>query len=261
MFLATFKLDFFHHRRQLVQVFFATFIIELLAQVLLTATWKLSYPEAANSPLDSSLKILTVLIILIGMLAGASLLFGNVEKRQQRIAFLMLPVARRTKFLVRYLFVTLLWAAVLIAAIALADGVRLLFQPLYTTYSFGSVLPQVWELFTNFLTQLSHIGGDTDSGLTGLTTLSNFIQILYIHSFYLLGSVLFRRRSWILTTLFLLAWTFLVVQLNLDEHLTPRFYSAEASFYFDSGINFLLVLLNLAITYRLYTRMQVISRL
>lgn len=207
---------------------------------------------------------------------GASMIFSNLQTKQARINFFMLPATNLEKYLVRFLYATVGVLAGIILTFLATDmllwGVRLLLQggstPIIYEMAIGAEM--VWDGIKFFIRE-SKDQIVVDNSLLLIPTI--ITSTLSTYATYILGGTFFRRYAFLLTTatmwvagmlLGLGLITFFTVAKKADyqtfssyvEHLrdtSPLFWSS-----LGIVINLLWTIGCLWISYRMFRRSNVI---
>lgn len=173
--------------------------------------------------------------LFLVFIAGTASTFTNLSSKQKRIAELTLPATNAERFWARLLHSLVLWPAAFCVSFVFADLTRMLVFPVLG-HAFPTTIPEFMTKLGHFFTdswQLLAGGGDGAplnfhspyDGIWSFFLLWGFIVAL--HSFYLLGGVLFRRRPVIYTTLILVTACILLGVSVTHENLKVLTVSAE----------------------------------
>lgn len=212
-----------------------------------------------------------LLILLIATIAPC-FIFMQMKTKQQRAAFLMLPASNLEKWLVRFVSVTVVVVCMMGVAIVTADLIRFVFALFLTPGHYDSV---VWHLLED---ALDHCGDYryNDMPLTWFASITLTASWgLLNHSFYTMGGALFRRQPLLLTmaSQFFIGLVLLllgaqvafnnfesVVEQGVNIDVDIHYDAVTASFVFTvCAVFILLSLLFYWLSYKLFTRMQVIN--
>ena len=204
-----------------------------------------------------------VFFFCIAMLFGATGMFSQMKDTRKRSAYLLWPVSNLEKYVVSFLLNFFLVAIVTIAAYMLADTLRV-----FVDWLTGRVIiwgiPKLFEPFgTNAVVEYWQ------------TTWMGLAWVFYIHSLYIVGGTLFRRQQFLFTSgtivVVVILLTMILNQIDRESldfkfasgHWDPEtntytqiFYPA---FYILNGVVTLLIFIHYWISYKLFTRMQVIN--
>ena len=220
-------------------------------------------------------------VLFFGSVYSASQIMETMDTQQKRISFLMLPATSLEKFVVRALYVTVGFVVMATLALLLAEATRFLFLPLFDmpdTFH-QSILSSVFSDM-NFLADPSSIthSNTWPEEMTYSIVLGQICSLLYtfwMHSFFILGGCYWHKHpfwktlgSMILVHVLVLTFlgNFLVyISKNnwekYHESLESIFggVTINQSFTFWSILLLLLLALNWWLSYRCFTRSQVIK--
>lgn len=206
--------------------------------------------------LQNAVQVSFALLFAFFLLCG-SWIFSNMKTKEQRIMFKMLPASYLEKFLVRYMYVLILWGIGVIVAFCLADMARILICEIAGIEWCQSGIPMFMRNFyTNDMINIEK----TD--LPALTVTAN-VWAVWVHSAYVLGGTFFRRKQFVFTSLthFVLGmavlWIFAKAADNTDKFQVLM--SMEDMAYIASAILAALTVFNYWLSFRLFKRMQVIN--
>ena len=193
---------------------------------------------------------------LIAMMICASLIFSHLKTNAQRSTFLTLPASNVEKYLVCFLQVVVLVGIGTFVAYCIGDGLRVL-----TDLLTGRVV--IWGVPYFFD---AHIAYFWPWGVWMIGWL------IYFHSVYILGGALFRRLAFVLTSVLVVIGFFLVMwgaRATIDIINWHRFpiyqtcdgeYTYHPLFYVFMVLLYLLAAVHYWLSYRIFSRMQIISR-
>ena len=209
-------------------------------------------------------------VLFFGGSFTASYVLEMMNTQQKRISFLMLPATSFEKFLARFLYVTLGFVVLSTIALLLAEVTRFLLLPLFDlpdTFK-QSTLPGVWQTIMNVRTFNFNGSGIMESVV-------GWLFLIWIHSFFLLGGCRWYKNAFwkTLGLIILVNFFFIFVLVNLVELLDEGVMEeillwCEANFSwvtvtgmlsFAIVMFVLLILLNWWLSYRCFTRSQVIK--
>ena len=209
-------------------------------------------------------------ILFFGGSFTASYILESMNTQQKRISYLMLPATSLEKFLSRFLYVTVGFVCLTTLALLLAEVTRFLLLPLfYLPDTFKqSTLPDVWQTIMNVRT-FNFNGSGT------LESISGWLFLIWIHSFFLLGGCRWYKHAFwktlgcmmLVNLLFVIFLSYCIPSLNEDTMLSflewcQQYFSwvtPEGLALFVIGVLTLLILLNWWLSYKLFTRSQVIQ--
>ena len=209
-------------------------------------------------------------VLFFGGSFTASYVLETMNTQQKRISFLMLPATSFEKFFARFLYVTLGFVVLSTIALLLAEVTRFLLLPMFDlpdTFK-QSTLPNVWQTIMNVRTFNFNGRGIMESVV-------GWLFLIWIHSFFLLGGCRWYKNAFwkTLGLIILVNFFFIFVSVNLVESLDEGVMEeillwCEANFSwvtvtgilsFAIVMFMLLILLNWWLSYRCFTRSQVIK--
>ena len=209
-------------------------------------------------------------VLFFGGSFTASYILETMNTQQKRTSFLMLPATSLEKFVARFLYVTVGFVVLSTIALLLSEVTRFLLLPLYDlpdTFK-QSTLPGVWQTIMNVRTFNFNGSGIMESVV-------GWLFLIWIHSFFLLGGCRWYKNAFwkILGLIILVNFFFIFVLVNLVELLDEGVMEeillwCEANFSwvtvtgilsFAIVMFVLLILLNWWLSYRCFTRSQVIK--
>ena len=208
-------------------------------------------------------------VLFFGGSFTASYVLETMNTQQKRTSFLMLPATTFEKFFARFLYVTLGFVVLSTIALLLAEVTRFLLLPLFDlpdTFK-QSTLPSVWQTIMNV--RFNFNGNGIMESVVG------WLFLIWIHSFFLLGGCRWYKNAFwkTLGLIILVNFFFIFVSVNLVESLDESVMEeillwCEANFSwvtitgilsFAIVMFMLLILLNWWLSYRCFTRSQVIK--
>ena len=209
-------------------------------------------------------------VLFFGGSFTASYVLETMNTQQKRTSFLMLPATTFEKFFARFLYVTLGFVVLSTIALLLAEVTRFLLLPLFDlpdTFK-QSTLPSVWQTIMNVRTFNFNGSGIMESVV-------GWLFLIWIHSFFLLGGCRWYKNAFwkTLGLIILVNFFFIFVSVNLVESLDESVIEeivlwCEANFSwvtvtgilsFAIVMFMLLIVLNWWLSYRCFTRSQVIK--
>lgn len=209
-------------------------------------------------------------VLFFGGSFTASYVLETMNTQQKRTSYLMLPATSFEKFLARFLYVTIGFVVLSTVALLLAEVTRFLLLPLFDlpeTFK-QSTLPRVWQTIMNVRT-FDFNGSGVMESVVG------WLFLIWIHSFFLLGGCRWYNHAfWKTLGLMLLVnllGIFILVNLveSMNESVMEEILlwcETHFSWVTITGIlSFfivvlvLLILLNWWLSYRCFTRSQVIK--
>lgn len=202
-------------------------------------------------------------VFLIICSIGGCWIFNNMKTKEQRITFKMLPATDLEKFVARALYATIVWWLMAFVAFCLADLFRMLVSLIAGIDIVKSAVPDFLNMLFGGNDHNISIFGETDMTYVLPLTFAANAWAFWVHSLYILGGALFRRRQFVLTTLahciIGLAFTPIIVDFvdSLDKATAEQMF---CTVMWTAGSVFtLLFLLNWWLSYKIFRRMQVIN--
>lgn len=251
--------------------FYATFLIVFIFPLLV-------HDHVAVSFMDYCGSITTSFVAIVGLMSFlyASTLTENMQTKENRISFLMLPATMIEKFVARVLVVTVGTALGMMAAFLLAELTRLLMMPLFKTLPdeyYSMILPNLWHVLTDAL----HTQGSFREGTFSyilLWKLQGGAWLLWQHSLFILGGTYWQKRAFLRTmsTIVIATVAGIVVMVHVGDWLgyarlcqfgnwlESVFHSPDCLLSFIGFCLSCLTILNWWLSYRLFARTQVIKR-
>ena len=202
-------------------------------------------------------------VFLIICSIGGCWIFNNMKTKEQRITFKMLPATDLEKFVVRALYATVVWWLMGFIAFCLADLFRMLISLIAGIDIVKSAVPDFLNMLFGGNDHNISIFGETDMTYVLPLTFAANAWAFWVHSLYILGGALFRRRQFVLTTLahciIGLAFTPIIVDFvdSLDKATAEQMFSIVM--WTAGSVFTLLFLLNWWLSYKIFRRMQVIN--
>ena len=204
-----------------------------------------------------------VFFFCVAMLFGISSMFSKMKDTRKRSAYLMWPVSNLEKYVVSFLLYFVLMAVWTVGAYMLADTLRV-----FVDWLTGRVIiwgiPKLFEPFgTNAVVEYWQ------------TTWMLLAWVFYVHSLYIVGGTLFRRQQFLFTSgtiaVVVILLTMILNQIDWnsvdfkfitgtwDEKTNTYTQTFHPSFYIINSVVTLLIPIHYWISYKLFTRMQVIN--
>lgn len=202
-----------------------------------------------------------VIFFCISMLFGATSMFSQMKDTRKRSAYLLWPVSNLEKYVVSLLISFVLMAILTVGAYMLADTLRV-----FVDWLTGRVviwgIPKLSEPFTSPDGPFEH----------WQFVWMLFAWVFYVHSLFLVGGTLFRRQQFLLTSATIIVAVILVIMVlnqinphfdfitgNWDEKTETYTHIFHPSFYIIHTVVTLLIPIHYWVSYKLFTRMQVIN--
>ena len=204
-----------------------------------------------------------IIFFCIAMLFGATSMFSQMKDTRTRSAYLLWPVSNLEKYVVSFLLSFVLVAILTVGAYMLADTLRVFIDWLTGRVVIWGI-PKLAEPFSsNTVFECWQYGW------------MFFAWVFYIYSLYLVGGTLFRRQQFLLTsaTIAVVAilltvilnqidWSGIDIQFTTgtwDEKTSTYNRVFHPAFYILQTVVTLLIPVHYWISYKLFTRMQVIN--
>lgn len=202
-------------------------------------------------------------VFLIICSIGGCWIFSNMKTKEQRITFKMLPATDLEKFVVRALYATVVWWLMGFIAFCLADLFRMLISLIAGIDIVKSAVPDFLNMLFGGNGHNISIFGETDMTYVLPLTFAANAWAFWVHSLYILGGALFRRRQFVLTTLAhsiigLVFTPMLIHFVDSSDSLALR-DSLVAIVWTAAAVFAVWVLLDWWLSYRIFRRMQVIN--
>ena len=231
---------------------------------ILFVMWVLLTNGADFQSFAGFIAIVFAVLLYWGSLWSASHILESMNTQQKRISFLMLPATSFEKFLSRFLYVTVGFVLMCTLSLLLAEATRFLIQPFFDlpdTFN-QSVLSTVWREGIHEGITLSERFSYEDFVVKGSI---HFLYLVWIHSFFLLaGCCWYKHAFWKTLGLTIVVWLLIITVIVNSIH--EVMLSDILEFISKSAFNFiailvysLLILLNWWLSYRCFTRQQVIE--
>ena len=204
-----------------------------------------------------------VVFFCIAMLFCASFMFSQMKDTRKRSAYLLWPVSNLEKYVVSLLYSIVLMAVLTIAAYVLADALRVFIDSLT-----GRII--VWGTPMIF-TRIIYSPAFEHWQMVWML----FNWVFYFHSLYIVGGTLFRRQQFLFTSATIAVVVILLIivlnqidwnSVNIDfingtwDEKTKTYTTIFHPFFYilNTAVT-LLIPIHYWISYKLFTRMQVIN--
>lgn len=217
-----------------------------------------------DSSIENATMACTFFFGVYTMISGCWIM-NNMKTKEQRITFKMLPASDLEKFIVRVLYITVVWMLIGVVAFCLADLCRMLICFISGSHGTYSTIPDVLNMW--FGPANTHSMRMTSWGLNFIAgVLAINAWVFWAHSFYVLGGAFFRRRQFILTScahfalgiLTLIIISYIPVgNIILSAEDGVKFVNTIAYAY--TAVAIIVGLLNWWLAYKLFKRSQVIN--
>ena len=147
------------------------------------------------SAICEAVGVFSVMAMYIFFLISASTLYRGEQKKQQRIAWLMLPASNMEKFLSRWIYLLVFSLVGGLLSFFVADLIHMAYLTM-TDYPVQSAADDFFKIFPHTRTFPSgEYTGDNPLSVT-----SQYTALIAIHAFFLLGGVFFRKFHFIATS-------------------------------------------------------------
>ena len=139
--------------------------------------------------------VFSAIAMFIFFLISASTLYRGEQKKQQRIAWLMLPASNLEKFLSRWIYLLVFSVVGGLLTFFVADLIHMAYLTM-TDYPVQSAADDFFKFFPHTRTFPSgEYTGDNPLSVT-----SQYTALITIHAFFLLGGVFFKKFHFIATS-------------------------------------------------------------
>ena len=200
----------------------------------------------------------SAIAMVIFFLISASTLYRGEQKKQQRIAWLMLPASNFEKFLSRWIYLLVFSIVGGFLSFFVADLIHMAYLTM-TDYPVQSAADDFFKFFPHTRTFPSgEYTGDSPLSVT-----SEYTALIAIHAFFLLGGVFFKKFHFIATSAVVaILFAVIVATANmLDYRDTP--VTTESAIALRLIINIIirvgLIALFTWLAYWLFCRWQVVT--
>ena len=246
----TFQWMLFSNRRQLITYFIGIIIATFVGGELLVLDLNHSNIAARDIYFQENYNAASLYLVYsfaygLWMLYGANQMFDFMKSKQSAITYLMHPATVAEKYVARLVYVSLLWAMIGGVGLLVGDFLRWIINVVTLGSHTQMAIVYFWEQILKPLA-LELCG---DSSVRVGISLVNVICI-WIYTFYILGSAVFRRYRLLLTTATLV---FVMVCLVNSDIIS------EGRVALTYVIFIVLSIANIVGSYMLFKRMQVIN--
>lgn len=246
----TFQWMLFSNRRQLITYFIGIIIATFVGGELLVldlnhsniAARDIYFHENYNA---ASLYLVYLFAYGLWMLYGANQMFDFMKSKQSAITYLMHPATVAEKYVARLVYVSLLWAMIGGVGLLVGDFLRWIINVVTLGSHTQMAIVYFWEQILKPLAL--ELCGDS-SVRVGISLVS--IICVWMYTFYILGSAVFRRYRLLLTTATLV---FVMVCLINGDIIS------EGRVALTYVIFIALSIANIVGSYMIFKRMQVIN--
>ena len=265
------KCQFLVNRKKWIQLFCIFTLVFLFGSLFLTRGRGMGYdymvaqwePQQLYETYTRYVKTTVnfgVTVFCFFMLAAAGSMFLQMKDTRNRSAYLLWPVSNLEKYIINLLHSIVLTAILAFAAYVLADALRV-----FIDWVTGRIV--IWgipKFFENI-----HVNIDSNYWQDKWMLLT---WAFYIHSLYIVGGTLFRRQHFLMTSATIVIFTILLAsilnqmhpsfdfQTNVwDENTMGYIRNFHPAFYILHSVLCLLAIFHYWLSYKLFTRMQVIN--
>ena len=205
-----------------------------------------------------------IIFFCIAMLFGATGMFSQMKDTRKRSAYLLWPVSNLEKYVVSFLLNFVLMAILTVVAYMLADALRV-----FVDWLTGRVV--IWGI-PKLSEPLNSPDGPFEHWQFAWML---FAWVFYIHSLYVVGGTLFRRQQFLMTSATIAVVAILLIMIlnqidwnSVDIKFVTGTWDEKTStynqifhpfFYIINTVVTLLIPIHYWISYKLFTRMQVIN--
>ena len=220
-----------------------------------------------------------ITIVVFAFLLYASMMMKNMQTKENRFSYLMLPATMLEKFMARALYATVGVFLMIMLSSLLVEAVHWLLVPLFDLPDHLNVCvwPKVWgEIFENlnpFKTMQVIIDGEKVCYNQFFLYLMAYMVAFWWHSLYVLGGNLWYRWSFVKTTFAIVVVSLLLVCIGVninweqsDFYWLDNLMKSKSKLITEemvagcmSCIFFVFTALNWWLSYKLFTRQQVIK--
>lgn len=202
-------------------------------------------------------------VFLIICSIGGCWIFNNMKTKEQRITFKMLPATDLEKFVARALYATIVWWLMAFVAFCLADLFRMLVSLIAGVSITGSAVPLFLSMiFANTNVSINSLNTNDVAFATAIFVMAH-AWFFWVHSLYILGGTLFRRRQFVQTTLAhcVIGLVFTPILINfVDTSYAVALRETIISMVWVAAVVFIVWgLVDWWLSYRIFRRMQVIN--
>lgn len=238
-----------------------TFAFAVLAVVQVMSSRNV--PDIVAEHNFQSFTSFALFVFLIICSIGGCWIFSNMKTKEQRITFKMLPATDLEKFVVRALYATVVWWLMAFVAFCLADLFRMLVSLVAGVSIKGSAVPLFFSMISaNTDVNINTLNSGDVAFAAAIYTMAN-AWAFWVHSLYILGGTLFRRRQFVQTTLAhcVIGLVFTPILINfVDTSYAVALRETIISMVWVAAVVFIVWgLVDWWLSYRIFRRMQVIN--
>lgn len=238
-----------------------TFAFAVLAVVQVMSSRNV--PDIVAEHNFQSFTSFALFVFLIICSIGGCWIFSNMKTKEQRITFKMLPATDLEKFVARALYATIVWWLMAFVAFCLADLFRMLVSLVAGVSITGSAVPLFLSMiFANTNVSINSLNTNDVAFATAIFVMAH-AWAFWVHSLYILGGTLFRRRQFVQTTLAhcVIGLVFTPILINfVDTSYAVALRETIISMVWVAAVVFIVWgLVDWWLSYRIFRRMQVIN--
>lgn len=238
-----------------------TFAFAVLAVVQVMSSRNV--PDIVAEHNFQSFTSFALFVFLIICSIGGCWIFSNMKTKEQRITFKMLPATDLEKFVARALYATIVWWLMAFVAFCLADLFRMLVSLIAGVSITGSAVPLFLSMiFANTNVSINSLNTNDVAFATAIFVMAH-AWAFWVHSLYILGGTLFRRRQFVQTTLAhcVIGLVFTPILINfVDTSYAVALRETIISMVWVAAVVFIVWgLVDWWLSYRIFRRMQVIN--
>lgn len=203
--------------------------------------------------------IVAVTFVLWTLVAPSSM-FNTLRTKQQRIEYLTLPATNLERYTSLFVVTNLAILATTVGGTVLADIVRLVFKAAIGDFNTSLLTVDIIRNLFSGDFSICDIEGCDDLLFVNMMVACVCLGLLYVYTCYLLGSALFRKANFILTSIVLLV--IMPIMLHLIPLELDSLVEYQDRYVITSiamAVLFLLSVFNVWASYKIFTRMQVVN--
>ncbi|MBQ3610174.1 MAG: hypothetical protein IJA03_09070 [Bacteroidaceae bacterium] len=286
------KRDFVENRKTNMYVFLGIFLAFLGLYLGNMAEYNNVYNDAylnriAPSYINDHVSFFVGIFSFV-LLYFAAEMMRNMRTKESRFSYLMLPASSLEKFVARALYVTLGLVLMVFMASLLAEAVHWLFMPFFKDFPeelkvcvWPEVWGKIWGVINPFQTRIVYLNASYDTDPSTWQQVEKSLFFIYLmgyaaslwqHSIFVLGGNYFGKHPFLKTigtmilVAILIAWICTYMHWDnlgrmignlIDDH--THWLTEEMVAGFISFIFFAFTVLNWWLSYKLFTRRQVIE--
>ena len=267
------KCHFLVERKTWIRLFGIYTLVMFMANLFFTrvadsgySDWADNYPSELfhhYSRIVEQTAVFGIIFFCFAMLFTASGMFSQMKDTRKRSAYLLWPVSNVEKYVVSVLISVVMMLFLTIGAFILADVLRVLVDWLT-----GRIV--IW----GFAMPVMGRDGEHPNAVfeEGRLLWMLLVWAFYVHSLYIVGGTLFRRQQFLMTSaVIVVVGILLIMTLNQvhpdvdivtgtwDEKTRTYTQVFHPAFYILTSVLTLLIFFHYWVSYKLFTRIQVIN--